>query len=65
MKTYLAFSLITLVLISFLAAMGVICTSHAIHAVSGEAVLNLKPIISGAVGFVVLQVIYFINARNP
>lgn len=65
MKTYLIFTLLTLVLACFLATMGVIFTSHAVHAVSGETVLNLKPIISGAVGFAVLQVIYFINARNP
>ena len=66
MKTYLTFTLLTLVLISFLATMGVICTSHATHAVSGgEKVLNLKPIVTGAVGFVILQIIYFINARNP
>ena len=65
MKTYLTFTLLTLILVCFLVTMGVICTSHAIHAVSGETVLNLKPIVSGAVGFVTLQVIYFINARNP
>ena len=65
MKTYLIFTLLTLVLISFLATMGVICTSHATHAVSGEMVLNLKPIITGTVAFLILQVVYFINARNP
>ena len=65
MKTYLTFTLLTLVLVCFLATMGVICTSHATHAVSGEKVLNLKPIVTGAIGFLILQVIYFINARNP
>ena len=65
MKTYLLFTLLTLVLFCFLASLGVILTSHATHAVSGETVLNLKPIVSGAVGFVFLQVVYFINARNP
>ena len=65
MKTYLLFTLVTLILLCFLASLGVIFTSHATHAVSGETVLNLKPIISGAVSFVVLQIIYFINARNP
>ena len=65
MKTYLIFTLLTLVLVCFLAAMGVICTSHATHAVSGETVLNLKPIITSAVSFLILQVVYFINARNP
>ena len=65
MKTYLTFTLLTLILACFLASLGVVFTSHAIHAVSGEAVLNLKPIVSCAVGFVALQVIYFINARNP
>ena len=64
MKTYLAFTLLTLVLVGFLAAMGVIFTSHAVHAVSGETVLNLKPIVSGAVGFLILQIIYFINSNN-
>lgn len=65
MKTYLTFTLLTLILVSFLATVGVICTSHATHAVSGETVLNLKPIATGAVSFLILQVIYFINARNP
>ncbi len=65
MKTYLTFTLLTLILLCFLASLGVICTSHATHAVSGETVLNLKPLATGAVGFVALQVIYFINARNP
>ena len=64
MKTYLAFTLLTLILVCFLATMGVICTSHATHAVSGETVLNLKPIVTGAVSFLILQIIYFINARN-
>ena len=65
MKTYLLFTLLTFVLFCFLATMGVICTSHATHAVGGETVLNLKPIVSGAVSFLILQVIYFINVRNP
>ena len=65
MKTYLLFTLVTLVLFCFLASLGVIFTSHTIHAVSGETVLNLKPIITGAVGFLILQITYFINARNP
>ena len=65
MKAYLTFTLLTLISLCFLTTMGIICTSHATHAVSGETVLNLKPIVSCAVGFVILQVIYFINARNP
>ena len=65
MKTYLTFTLLTLVLSCFLALLGVIFTSHAVHAVSGETVLNLKPIITSAASFLILQVIYFINARNP
>ena len=65
MKTYLAFTLLTLILVCSLATMGVICTSHATHAVSGETVLNLKPIVTGAVSFLILQIIYFINVRNP
>ncbi len=65
MKTYLLFTLLTLFLVCFLASLGVIFTSHAVHAVSGETVLNLKPIITSAVSFLILQLIYFINARNP
>ena len=65
MKAYITFTLLTLILLCFLATMGVICTSHATHAVSGETVLNLKPIITGTVSFLILQVTYFINARNP
>ncbi len=65
MKAYITFTLLTLILACFLASLGVIFTSHAIHAVSGEMVLNLKPIITGAVSFLILQIIYFINARNP
>ena len=64
MKTYLAFTLLTLILVCFLATMGVIFTSHATHAVGGETVLNLKPLVTGAVSFLILQIIYFINARN-
>ena len=65
MKAYILFTLVTLVLFGFLATIGVICTSHAIHAVSGETVLNLKPLVTCAVGFVASQVIYFVNARYP
>jgi hypothetical protein len=65
MKAYIIFTLLTFVLVCFLAAMGVICTSHVVHAVSSETVLNLKPIVTGAVSFLILQIIYFINARNP
>lgn len=65
MKAYLIFTLLTLILVCFLASLGVIFNSHAVHAVSGETVLNLKPIITSAVSFLILQVIYFINARNP